>query len=160
MKRYQVLEQTGRISGNVLGFQTNALICQAFRPYLLLMTNEFLYLRIVRITPETGPAAQPETLSYFLEPVDGQPVTYQAGQFLTLLITYNNHEVRRSYSLSSLPGEALRLTIKRVQNGEISRYLHDTLRVGDILTSLYPAGRFTLDDKQPEMLYCWAPEVA
>ncbi|GAB4031217.1 2Fe-2S iron-sulfur cluster-binding protein [Spirosoma gilvum] len=107
------------------------------------MTDDLLQLRIVRIISETA-----DTRSYILEAVDGRPVAYQPGQFLTLLLSHNNHEVRRSYSLSSVPGEPLQLTIKRVENGEISRYLHDTLRVDDILTSLHPAGRFTLDANQ------------
>ncbi|GAB4001161.1 phenylacetate-CoA oxygenase/reductase subunit PaaK [Spirosoma daeguense] len=112
------------------------------------MTDDFLKLRIVRIVPETS-----EANSYFLKPLDGQPVTYRAGQFLTLILQHRDggpsgHEVRRSYSLSSAPGEMLRLTIKRVENGEISRYLHDTLRVGDVVNSLRPAGRFTLDEHE------------
>ncbi|GAB4054918.1 2Fe-2S iron-sulfur cluster-binding protein [Spirosoma litoris] len=108
------------------------------------MTDDFLQLRVVRIVRETA-----EANSYFLEPLNGQFVAYRAGQFLTLIINHHGHEVRRSYSLSSTPDEPfLRLTIKRVQNGEISRYLHDTLRVGDMVTSLYPAGRFTLDENQ------------
>jgi 2Fe-2S type ferredoxin len=112
------------------------------------MTDEFLQLRIVRISPETKSPGQSAVKSYFLEPINGQPVSYQAGQFLTLILRHNGHEVRRSYSLSSAPGEPLRLTIKRVQNGEISRFLVDTLQIGDVLTTLHPAGRFTLDDKQ------------
>lgn len=112
------------------------------------MTDEFLQLRIVRISPETESADLASVKSYFLEPLNGQIVTFQAGQFLTLVLTHNGHEVRRSYSLSSAPGEMLRLTIKRIQNGEISRFLLDTLQVGDVLTSLHPAGRFTLDDTQ------------
>lgn len=118
------------------------------------MNDHVIQLRVVRIHPETT-----DTTSYFLEPVDEKPVQYQAGQFLTLILQHytggphtsglNSHEVRRSYSLSSIPGEPLQLTIKRVENGEISRYLHDTLRVGHILTSLQPAGRFTLDESQP-----------
>ncbi|GAB3892231.1 ferredoxin--NADP reductase [Spirosoma agri] len=108
------------------------------------MTDDLLKLRIVRIHTETS-----DTKSYFLESVDRKPVRHRAGQFLTLLLQHNGHEVRRSYSLSSAGTEPLRLTIKRVQNGEISRYLHDTLRVGDVLTSLQPAGRFTLDENLP-----------
>lgn len=107
------------------------------------MTDDLLQLRIVRILPESSDAN-----SYFLESIDGQTVPYRAGQFLTLILMHNGHEVRRSYSISSAPGEVLRLTIKRVQNGEISRYLHDTLRVGDVLTSLRPAGRFVLDENK------------
>jgi len=105
------------------------------------MTDDFLQLRIVRIHSETSDAK-----SYFLEPVDGRPVHHRVGQFLTLLLMHNGHEVRRSYSLSSTANETLQLTIKRIPNGEVSRYLLDTLHVGDVLTSLYPAGRFVLDE--------------
>ncbi len=108
------------------------------------MPSNFLKLRIVRIHSETS-----DTKSYYLEPVDGQPVLHLAGQFLTITLTRHGHEVRRSYSLSSAENEPLRLTIKRIQNGEISRHLLDTLRVGDVLTSLHPAGRFTFDENLP-----------
>lgn len=108
------------------------------------MTNDLLQLRIIRIYSETSDAK-----SYFLEPVDGRPVQYKAGQFLTLLLLHNGHEIRRSYSLSSVANEMLRLTIKRIQNGEVSRYLLDTLQVGDVLTSLHPAGRFIVDEHLP-----------
>ncbi|AUD07267.1 ferredoxin--NADP reductase [Spirosoma pollinicola] len=105
------------------------------------MTDDFLKLRVVRIHAETS-----DTKSYFLEPTDGKLVQHRAGQFLTLILLHNGHEVRRSYSLSSATNEPLRLTIKRIENGEISRYLLDTVQVGDVLTSLHPAGRFTLND--------------
>lgn len=104
------------------------------------MTDHFLQLRIVRIQHEA-----PGVKSYFLESTDGHRVPHRAGQFLTLILQHNGHEVRRSYSLSSTASESLRMTIKRVENGEISRFLLDTLQVGDILTSLQPAGRFTID---------------
>ncbi|WP_262493758.1 ferredoxin--NADP reductase [Fibrella aestuarina] len=78
-------------------------------------------------------------------------VSYQPGQFLTLLIDIDGQEIRRSYSITSAPivaGEwleqPLAITIKRVENGQISRYLIDHLRVGDVVTSLPPAGRFTV----------------
>ncbi|MFD2932376.1 2Fe-2S iron-sulfur cluster-binding protein [Spirosoma flavum] len=105
------------------------------------MTDDFLKLRIVRTHLETS-----DTKSYYLEPVDGRPIIHRAGQFLTLILHHHGHEIRRSYSLSSATNESLRLTIKRIQNGEISRYLLDTLQVGDVLTSLYPAGRFILEE--------------
>lgn len=103
------------------------------------MTNSLLILRITRIDQETS-----NTRSYWLESTDGEPVLFQPGQFLTFLLLFNGHKVRRSYSISSLPARELRITIKRVQNGDISRYLLDTLKVGDQLTSLPPAGRFVL----------------
>ena len=65
---------------------------------------------------------------------------YQPGQFITLLVRH----VRRSFSLSSTPGEGpLAITVKRKTNGEVSRYLLDHVKVGDTLSALPPAGRFT-----------------
>jgi ring-1,2-phenylacetyl-CoA epoxidase subunit PaaE len=124
------------------------------------MADNFLKLRITQIKPETADAT-----SYFLEPINGREVAYRAGQFLTLIFTHRDnaqysislpedsdlhqHEIRRSYSISSAPGEPLQLTIKRISNGELSRFMIDQLRVGDVLTSLLPAGRFTFDATLP-----------
>ncbi|GAB3927471.1 ferredoxin--NADP reductase [Larkinella terrae] len=112
------------------------------------MNEELIHLQVSEIIRETH-----DTKTLLLQPTNGQSIRYQAGQFLTLLFYHLGHEVRRSYSLSSTPGDAspgkpsepLSLTIKRVENGEISRYLLDHLRAGDTLTSLPPTGRFTLE---------------
>ncbi|HEV3414069.1 MAG TPA: iron-sulfur cluster-binding domain-containing protein [Puia sp.] len=99
--------------------------------------------QVTAIVPE---AAGTKTIS--LERRSREPAPYQAGQFLTLLFTSHGHEIRRSYSFSTAPGiDAFpAITVKRVPNGEISRHLLDHLRVGDALTTLPPAGRFTLTD--------------
>jgi ring-1,2-phenylacetyl-CoA epoxidase subunit PaaE len=103
-------------------------------------------LRVVDIRVE---AREMETI--FLQRADGRPLAYRAGQFLTLLFVFHDREVRRSYSFSTTPGIDLvaGITIKRVPNGEISRYLLESLSVGDILTALPPAGRFTLEPAAP-----------
>ncbi|GAA4448551.1 phenylacetate-CoA oxygenase/reductase subunit PaaK [Nibrella saemangeumensis] len=105
------------------------------------MNQDFLPLRVIEIIPET-----PDAKSFRLEPVDGSTPPYRAGQFLTFILNRAGHEVRRSYSLSSAPGvdPYWQVTIKRVANGEISRYLLNHLYVGDVLTTLPPAGRFTI----------------
>ncbi|RYZ44530.1 MAG: ferredoxin--NADP reductase, partial [Sphingobacteriales bacterium] len=75
---------------------------------------------------------------------------YKAGQFLTLVFTIQNREVRRSYSLCSSPDvdEPLAIAIKRVENGEISRFLHHKTRVGDVLHALPPNGQFVYEPQQ------------
>lgn len=104
-----------------------------------------LSLRVQAIERNTA-----DTSTFYLLPVDGSTVSYQAGQFLTLVIEHHGQEVRRSYSLSSSPHEQmLSLTIKRIPNGEVTRYLHTYARVGDIWKAVEPAGRFTL----PEPLF-------
>ena len=99
-------------------------------------------LRVTDIQP-----AAADTKTIFLERTDGQPFSYRAGQFLTFLLDFHGREVRRSYSLSTTPGvdPVAAITVKRVENGEVSRYLLDHLRVGDALVSLPAAGRFVLE---------------
>jgi ring-1,2-phenylacetyl-CoA epoxidase subunit PaaE len=107
-------------------------------------------LRVSDIRPE---ATGMKTI--FLERRSGEPFLYEAGQFLTLLFTIRGHELRRSYSFCTTPGvdPIPAITVKRVPNGEISRHLLDHLRVGDTLTTLPPAGRFTLDPDVREQVF-------
>lgn len=99
-------------------------------------------LRVTRIQHEAI-----GTKTVFLERTDGLPFVYQAGQFLTFLLSLRGRELRRSYSLSTAPGidPVPAVTIKRVSNGEVSRHLMDHLQVGDELISLPPMGKFTLE---------------
>lgn len=108
--------------------------------------NGLLQLQIKKIFRETDDA-----ISLELENITGPLPAYEAGQFLTFLFNINGKELRRSYSLSSAPGidPFLSVTIKRMENGEVSRYLFDHLREEDTLTSLYPTGRFTLNMDPP-----------
>lgn len=109
---------------------------------------EHLQLRIKNIRQETR-----ESKTYFVEDINGRKIEYKAGQFLTLIVTLHGKEVRRSYSISSTPGvdENFFFTIKRIENGELSRYLFDDLKAGDILTSLPPTGRFYIDKPEGEL---------
>jgi len=110
-----------------------------------------LQLCISKIIRETS-----DTKSFYLEPVDKNIViTYKAGQFLTLLIYYNEREIRRSYSLGSahLVDEQLFITVKRKVNGEISRHLLDHFKKGDVLTSLPPSGRFIIYEPLAETYF-------
>lgn len=109
---------------------------------------EHLQLRIKNIRQETN-----SSKSYFIEEAGGKKIEYKAGQFFTLLVNLHDREVRRSYSISSAPGvdKDIYFTIKRIENGELSRYLFDHLKTGDILTSLPPTGRFTIDEPESKL---------
>lgn len=102
-------------------------------------------LSVTKIIEETA-----DTKSFVLEVEDGEALKYKAGQFLTLVFKKRNGEhVRRSYSLSSSPelNDPLTITVKRIQNGEYSRYLHDKLKVGDHLETIGASGFFVLPEK-------------
>jgi len=106
-------------------------------------------LKVSAIRPEAK-----NTATIFLERADGQPLDYRAGQFLTFLFSFRERQVRRSYSFSSTPDvdATPSVTVKRVVNGEVSRYLLDHLKVGDELLALPPAGRFVLDSPEAGQL--------
>lgn len=98
-----------------------------------------LQFRINSIRQETDTAK-----TFELEEANGRMPDFLPGQFLTFLIRTDKQELRRSYSIASLPGEPLRVTVKKVTNGLISRFILQHWHEGDVVTALPPAGRFTL----------------
>ena len=110
-----------------------------------------LQLKITDIVYETH-----DTATFYLAEENNRKINYQAGQFITLVFTHKDEEIRRSYSLSSSPDEdLLSITIKRIDNGEITRYLLTHFKPGDILTAIPPAGKFTLtaEVSQKDLIY-------
>ncbi|RAJ04007.1 ring-1,2-phenylacetyl-CoA epoxidase subunit PaaE [Chitinophaga skermanii] len=110
--------------------------------YLDMMNDLYIQLSVVDIVKETS-----DTYTYSFVAESGEPVPYKAGQFLTFVVNLHGVEYRRSYSLSSTPGidEYLSVTVKRKENGEISRHILRHWDIGTIVTSLQPSGRFTLN---------------
>src|ERR1700753_366205 len=105
-----------------------------------------LQLKIEAIKWET-----PDSATFFLSEISGKKITYKAGQFITLVFNHRDEEIRRSYSLSSSPDEKLlAVTVKRIANGEISRFMLTRLKTGDILNAVEPAGKFTISDHKSE----------
>lgn len=72
---------------------------------------------------------------------------YKPGQFLTIHVPIDGMVHKRAYSFSSNPytDEYLKITIKRVEKGLVSNYVHDNLKVGDKLVVDEPAGSFYVD---------------
>lgn len=97
-------------------------------------------VRIDKIINQPG-----DNLTIHLEPVEADYPKYLAGQFISLVFEGKHKEIRRSYSFNSSPDvdEPLSITVKRVENGEISRLLHHKTAVGDFLFVQEPQGIFT-----------------
>ncbi|NGF57399.1 ferredoxin--NADP reductase [Parapedobacter sp. SGR-10] len=91
-----------------------------------------------------------QNISIRFEDLTGDFPPYKAGQFLTLCFLFGDREVRRSYSFSSSPyvDETYEITVKRVDNGEISRLLHHRTRVGDVVEVLDPQGLFVYEPQK------------
>ncbi len=74
-------------------------------------------------------------------------IQYYAGQYLTLKLEIEGETYYRSYSISSSPrlDGFIRLTVKRIEDGKVSNYLHDHVKPGDLVEFLRPKGRFFLE---------------
>jgi ring-1,2-phenylacetyl-CoA epoxidase subunit PaaE len=101
-------------------------------------------LRVLAIRVETI-----DTKSFVLEVPNKEPIDYEAGQFLTLIFPWKPNGERRSYSISSsrILNEQLTITVKRIDNGEFSRYLFDQCSVGSPLQTIGASGFFTLPNE-------------
>jgi glycine betaine catabolism B len=88
----------------------------------------------------------PDVKTFRLASDDGGPLPfdYLPGQYLNLKLSIHGKVVNRSYTIASSPTrrDACELTIKREPNGLASRFLHDTIRVGDKIEVGAPAGKF------------------
>ena len=117
------------------------------------MNPLFYDLRISRVQQET-----PDAVSlYFEVPQDLKPLyEYKQGQYLTLRFNIDGQDVRRAYSMSSSPVEQeLAVSVKRVQGGLVSNYIHDKLKAGDKIKVMPPSGRFftEVDAEQRKTYY-------
>ena len=75
---------------------------------------------------------------------------YKPGQFLTIHVPIDGKVHKRAYSFSSNPytDKDLKITIKRVEEGLVSNYVHDFLKIGDKLEVNNPTGSFYIEPKK------------
>lgn len=106
------------------------------------VADQWRPFRVTRIVDESSVVR-----SFYLAPADDAGrIPHQAGQHLPIRVTLPGHDapVMRTYTLSVAPSDAdYRISVKR--EGEVSRHLHDHVKVGDIIETRAPAGAFTID---------------
>jgi nitric oxide dioxygenase len=90
--------------------------------------------------------------SFVLRPKDGGAVIpHKPGQYLTFRFDLPEaSNEKRNYSISAGPnGQTYRISVKREDLGAASRFLHDQVQVGDVLSATPPAGDFFLAEQPP-----------
>lgn len=77
------------------------------------------------------------------------PLYYHAGQYINLR---RSDGLMRSYSLASTPqlDAHLEIHVRRLENGKMSNWIHDSLRLGDELEFMGPFGECFYQPDQPE----------
>lgn len=72
-------------------------------------------------------------------------MAHRAGQHYDIRLTAaDGYQVQRSYSIASAPERAgeIDLTVEKIEDGEVSPYLHDVLVVGDQIEARGPIGGY------------------
>jgi ferredoxin-NADP reductase len=85
-----------------------------------------------------------------------EPSRHRAGQHYVVRLTApDGYSASRSYSIASAPDESneVELTIERLEDGEVSTFLHDEVLVGDEIDLRGPIGGwFVWDGATPALL--------
>jgi ferredoxin-NADP reductase len=91
-----------------------------------------------------GRMISPSVRELTFERVDGAPVEFAAGQWVSLVLPLADGEVRRAYSIASPPNGTPRfqIAVTHVAGGPGSTYLH-ALEPGAALKAVGPQGFFT-----------------
>jgi len=102
---------------------------------------EWRLATVVEVIPETA-----HTRTLVLD-VPGWP-SHRAGQHVDVRLTAEDgYQTERSYSIASPPEDPrLALTVERLDQGEVSPYLTDELRVGDEIEIRGPIGGYFVWD--------------
>jgi ferredoxin-NADP reductase len=109
-------------------------------------------LRIVQVRRET-----PSILTFRLADVsaDRLPFDFLPGQFLQVEVEPEpGKAVRRSYTIATSPTQRayVELSVKREEQGAVSRFLHDHVKIGDLVKVSGPFGRFTFTGSDAESI--------
>ena len=82
------------------------------------------------------------------------PFTFKPGQFLNVAFCIGGARMNRSYSISSSPNvrEYVDLTVRREPRGAISRHIVDLLKVGDLIETGGPVGKFTFNGTESDSI--------
>ena len=125
--------------------QANVDPAQPTRPY-----------RVIRRIDETA-----DVISLVLEPTDGGSLPAIApGQYVSVFVDLPDGDRQpRQYTVSSTAVRTrLQITVRRVRgingapDGQVSSYLHDQVKVGDVLDVSAPAGDFVLTPTESPLL--------
>ncbi len=105
-------------------------------------TVEFHPLKVAAVDAQTDESVAvtfdvPDDLRGLFEHTPGQHVVVRAD--------IGGEDVRRTYSICSSPGEAVRVGVKRIPNGVFSTWATTELKPGDTLEVMAPIGDFLHD---------------
>ena len=104
-------------------------------------------LRVARIFDET-----PDVKTYrLMNPLGGVlPLDFLPGQFVTVAVPSGGKVMKRSYTIASSPTQRdyAEITVKHEEGGVVSGFLHERVKVGDLLECSGPSGSFIFTGRE------------
>lgn len=104
-------------------------------------------LRVARVFEES-----PDVKTFrLMNPLGGVlPFDFLPGQFLTVAVPSDGKVVKRSYTLASSPTQRdyAELTVKHEKGGVVSGFLHERVKVGDLVECSGPSGSFIFTGRE------------
>ena len=99
----------------------------------------------------------PDVITMNLTPNENFP-GFKSGQHLQLTVDANGIRKTRTFSISSCPQQwsaqgTIEITIKAIENGEVTQWIHSHLKPGVIVSLSDPQGAFTLPKEAENVLY-------
>ncbi|MFI8193318.1 globin domain-containing protein [Streptomyces sp. NPDC085946] len=160
--------------GDVLGGAVTEEVAAAWDEVYWLMANALIALE-TRLYQESGTPdgrtwrpmeiverreETPDAVSFVLRRTDGAPAgPFRPGQYVSVRVELPDGARQiRQYSLSRAPGDPQwRITVKRLRGGagpegEVSSWLHEHARAGDVLTVSAPFGDLVLPEGDGPLL--------
>lgn len=110
--------------------------------------SDFYKVKIEDIYKETRDCS---VLTFVIPETLYKLFSFKQGQYLTLQTQIDGKEVRRSYSLCSSPVEnKWQVAVKQIAGGVFSTFVNTTLKQGDTLEVMPPAGEFYIETAPKE----------
>tara|TARA_R110000796_G_scaffold37722_1_gene94990 strand:+ start:27114 stop:28163 length:1050 start_codon:yes stop_codon:yes gene_type:complete len=107
--------------------------------------SDFHSLKVSSVQQLTSSAV---AISFAIPDTLKDTFTFTAGQYITISKVINGVELRRAYSISSVPtSNKITVGVKKVTDGIFSAYANDKIKVGDVLEVMPPEGRFIFEPK-------------
>lgn len=95
-------------------------------------------------------------VTFWLDRPEGFDLSYLPGQHLPISLQIDGKTLQRRYTVSSSPSrpERIAISVKRIEGGHVSNWLHENFQVGSTLLAEKPTGNFYLQEqaKQPLLL--------
>ncbi len=159
LSTFRANEQGGVFFGQNLIAKNEGVICAGDKVEILESKSKEVYedqsknkLRLTCVERET---IARDFVTFWMEPSKGTLPGYLPGQHLPIEINTPSGRVSRCYTLSSSPTRPGRyaISVKRIDEGLVSNWMHTQFNVGDTLAADIPKGEFHLTNAlQPLLL--------